>query len=110
MEKNYLFSLVLIVVYFLRGIHTIVFTHHVVLDPEGNYKMWWKFDDVDITFKVKVKTTGKASPFLFTTVMITTFDSCTVQFCINFVKYHNLFMRVQIFIYYYTTFTLLSYI
>lgn len=31
---------------------------YVVLDEEGNYELYWKFDDSTITFEVQVKTLG----------------------------------------------------
>ncbi|XP_070581118.1 DBH-like monooxygenase protein 1 homolog [Ptychodera flava] len=34
------------------------FTHHAFLDQNGKYKVYWKFDDVKITFEVHVETTG----------------------------------------------------
>ena len=34
------------------------FTHHISLDQENKYQMWWRFDDKEITIKIEVLTTG----------------------------------------------------
>ena len=34
------------------------FPNALSLDPQENYKIFWKYDDTTITFEVKVKTQG----------------------------------------------------
>ena len=36
----------------------VVFSHHLSLDVDNKYKMWWMFDEKNITIKVEVATTG----------------------------------------------------
>ena len=54
-RNNILLALVLILLHveLLVGLQ---FTHHMKLDE--NYQMWWLFDEIHITIKVKVKTKG----------------------------------------------------
>lgn len=34
------------------------YSHHLVLDPNGKYHLFWRFDDTNITFEVQAQSRG----------------------------------------------------
>lgn len=43
---------------FYQGYNGEQYNHHDIMDPDGNYHLFWRFDDDTITFEIQAKAKG----------------------------------------------------